>query len=107
MRLGAVQHQLISVFIGVVLEKSGKTLPHVQPRQLEEGNDEDDDMQEEQPEEVQIMKEIASFDKIAVWGHEFVPLDAEDPYSKGIEEWMSFATAVSIKFSALTVLNSF
>lgn len=53
----------------------------------------DDD--EEVPEQIGVMQEIASFDRITVWGHETVPSFTEDAYSKGIEEWMSFATSVS------------
>ncbi len=40
------------------------------------------------------MDEIASFDSITIWGHEVLPDASENPYVRGIEEWMKFAKAV-------------
>ena len=42
------------------------------------------------------MEEFATFEDITVWGHETVPDDAENPYARGIEEWIQFAQAVGL-----------
>lgn len=64
-----------------------------QPSSLEDEN-EDADEEDEPKEDVKVLKETASFDRINIWGHEMVPGDCEDPYTKGIQEWMTFAQAV-------------
>lgn len=66
-----------------------KVLP--QSSSKEEEDDDDEAM-----EDVKIAEEVASFDEITVWGHEAVPTDAENAYSKGIEEWMRLAHSVCL-----------
>lgn len=81
---------------GAVMQKTNDLLPQ-QPKPLLR-MDEDDlsaDEEQEVPQEVTIMQEEASFDKLIVWGHEASPSDSEDPYLKGIQEWMQFAESVS------------
>lgn len=56
------------------------------------GDDEDGD---DEPEQVNILEETNTFDDIVIWGHETLPDDMDDPYVKGIEEWIPFAEAVS------------
>ena len=51
------------------------------------------DEEEEPPEPIQILQEKSTFDKIVVWGHDAIPSN-EDPFVKGIEEWISFAEAI-------------
>lgn len=53
----------------------------------EEGDDEDN-------EEMQVVEQVAAFDHVVVWNHEVLPDPLEDPYSKGITEWIGFADAV-------------
>ena len=50
---------------------------------------------EDEDEAINVIEEQASFDKVVLWGHESTP-DGNDPYAKGIEEWISFAETVSI-----------
>jgi ribonuclease H2 subunit C len=42
---------------------------------------------------VQILEEVSTFEDIFVWGHDAVPTN-EDPFVKGIEEWISFAESL-------------
>ena len=52
---------------------------------------EQDEGAEEEP--VKILEEQASFDEVVLWGHESTP-DENDPYVKGIQEWIAFAETV-------------
>jgi ribonuclease H2 subunit C len=52
-------------------------------------------------EETFATEEIATFDSIMVWNHETVPDANEDPYVKGMEEWMGMSEAVSFSSSNL------
>lgn len=45
--------------------------------------------------EVTILQELGTFHSLLVWGHDELPQPTEDPYTRGIEEWLSFAQAVS------------
>lgn len=76
---------------GSVLSSTNKVLPQ------SEGNCEAEAEEEEEDEriEVRLMEEVGEFDEVVVWGHEVVPDETEDAYSKGISEWISFAEAVS------------
>ena len=40
------------------------------------------------------MEEVASFDKLVLWGHESL-VEGDDVFVKGVEEWIGFAEAVS------------
>ncbi|KAI9836615.1 MAG: hypothetical protein M1819_001249 [Sarea resinae] len=51
---------------------------------------------EQDVEEVQILQESGSFSEILVWGHEAEAEDENDPYLKGMQEWISFAETVWI-----------
>lgn len=44
--------------------------------------------------EVKVLEEQSSFEEIVVWGHEST-MNEEDPYVRGVEEWVGFAEAVS------------
>lgn len=85
---------------GVVLKKTDKALPQNgaavadRLRRMEEEDDDDEEMEMEQPIDVKMMDQKAKFEEIVVWGHEMVPQD-DDVYVKGVEEWISFAEAVS------------
>lgn len=52
---------------------------------------EQDEGAEEEP--VKILEEQVLFDEVVLWGHEGIP-NENDPYVKGIEEWISFAETV-------------
>ncbi|OCT44849.1 ribonuclease H2 subunit C [Cladophialophora carrionii] len=51
------------------------------------------DDEDEPPEPVRILEETSTFEDMVVWGHDIVPTN-EDPFVKGIEEWISFAEAI-------------
>ena len=55
------------------------------------GENEDED---EEPAEAKLAEEVGSFDEITIWSHESMPLETDDPYLKGVQEWMAFAKAV-------------
>lgn len=60
--------------------------------------DEDDDIQiqdeeDEPPEPVKILDELSGFDEVVVWGHDHLPA-MDDPFVKGVEEWIAFAEAL-------------
>lgn len=81
---------------GAVIQKTTDLLPQESkplPRMDEDDLSADED--QEAPQEVKIMQEAASFEKITVWGHEALPSGSEDPYLKGVQEWMLFAKSVS------------
>lgn len=40
------------------------------------------------------MQQLGSFDSINVWGHESLAAEADDAYMKGVQEWLSLASAV-------------
>lgn len=84
---------------GVVLSKTDKSLPPKPPtaeelRRMEEGEDDEMDMEIEKAADVKTMEQMYSFDEIVVWGHEVLPED-DDVYVKGVGEWVKFAEAVS------------
>ena len=54
---------------------------------------------EDPVEEVRLLKEVATFEEIVVWGHEVKPEGAGDEYLRGLGEWVSLAGDVSIFFS--------
>ncbi|KAI4122242.1 MAG: hypothetical protein LQ347_006573, partial [Umbilicaria vellea] len=81
---------------GVILRATDQTLPQkhsTDGRTVDgktaalEAEDGDEDM-----EPVKVLEEAASFEEIVVWGHEAVPT-SDDPYVKGVEEWIAFAEA--------------
>lgn len=66
------------------------------PRPLDEDEDEDDmndDIGEERPENVKVVEQVSSFEELLVWGHDQMPA-ADDPFVKGVQEWISFAEAI-------------
>jgi ribonuclease H2 subunit C len=56
--------------------------------------DEAEEEQDSTP-ETKVLQELATFDKITVYGHEVQPDAQEDVYVKGINEWIGLAGAVS------------
>lgn len=51
----------------------------------------EDELAEDAP--VKILEEQAAFKEVILWGHESTP-DENDPYVKGIQEWIAFAETV-------------
>lgn len=44
--------------------------------------------------ETTTLKEVGDFSEVVVWGHESTA-DSDDIFIKGVNEWVTFATAVS------------
>ena len=80
---------------GVVVEKSDRILPRTTQEAPSAEEDEEAEEANEVEDDVKILPQIATFDRFMVWGHESTPTDVEDPYIKGVDEWMAFAQAVS------------
>jgi len=79
-----------------VVQKTNNILPQDPALRLQQADedmsaDEDADI----PEDVKTMQQIASFDKMTVWGHESLPSETDDVYMRGIEEWVKLAQTVS------------
>ncbi|KAK8236015.1 ribonuclease H2, subunit C [Phyllosticta capitalensis] len=72
---------------GALLSTTNRTLPK---DNVQAGEEEDDDEEAE----IRVIEEVGQFDRVVVWGHESVPDEAEDPYSRGLTEWLSFAQAM-------------
>ncbi|KAJ9613462.1 hypothetical protein H2200_003404 [Cladophialophora chaetospira] len=94
----AAQNLYAHVSLGVVAKSTDR---YLQPSKLATGPtytavDEDieiADEEEEPPEPVKILEETSGFEEIIVWGHDIVPTN-DNPFVKGIEEWISFAEAI-------------
>ena len=54
---------------------------------------------EEEREEVIVLNEVGSFEKVVIWNHESM-VDGDDDFVKGLKEWIGFAEAVSHVFLA-------
>ena len=73
---------------GVVATPTERTIRPAQNNSVDEA----------EPEEpVKILEKQATFQDVMVWGHELMPA-ADDPFVKGVEEWVRFAEAVSSFF---------
>lgn len=64
---------------------------------MEEGDDDEMEVEMEKTVDVKTMERMYSFDEIVVWGHEMLPED-DDVYVKGVSEWLKFAEAVSLHY---------
>jgi len=53
------------------------------------------DETETKPVNTEVMEEMASFDHITLWDHDTLPDVKDNPYARGVEEWIEFASAVS------------
>ncbi|OMP86170.1 hypothetical protein BK809_0003339 [Diplodia seriata] len=84
--------QLPDGYRGALLNNTNRLLPQTDAAggaEAEEGED------GQQHIELRLMEEVGEFDEVVVWGHEVAPDETEDAYSKGINEWISFAESVS------------
>lgn len=63
-----------------------------------------DETETESEEQVKILEEQGGFDEVVVWGHEAVPA-ADDPFVKGVEEWVRLAEAVCVLALLLVLLT--
>ncbi|KAK8211820.1 ribonuclease H2, subunit C [Phyllosticta capitalensis] len=72
---------------GALLSTTNRALPK---DTVQDGEEEDEDEEAE----IRVIEEVGQFDRVVVWGHESVPDEVEDPYSRGLTEWLSFAQAM-------------
>lgn len=82
---------------GILATPTTRTLPTSNPIAPEEEADDDEEEEEEEP--TKILEQTSTFDEFVVWSHERVPVSSEDPFMKGVEEWVRFAEVVSWRFS--------
>ena len=68
--------------------KTGKNSGHQGRENEGESGDEDENLRS--------LQEISSFKEITLWGHD-ATVPEDDPFVKGIGEWISFAEAVSFR----------
>jgi ribonuclease H2 subunit C len=74
------------------LQTTDKVLPLPKYEPVDE-----EEVEEDEPiAETKIIEERATFEEVMIWGHEHTADTTEDPYMKGMEEWISFAEAVSV-----------
>ncbi|KAF2103385.1 ribonuclease H1 small subunit [Rhizodiscina lignyota] len=66
-------------------------LPQIPP---EDANGDDDEGEEDTLVDVKVVEDIGTFEHITVWGHDAVPGEEEDPYARGIKEWIGLAEAI-------------
>lgn len=60
-----------------------------------DSEDMDEEEVREATTEVSLLEEVAQFDEVVVWGHDALPNELEDPYARGLREWIAFARVVS------------
>jgi hypothetical protein len=77
-------HSLLTT-AGAILET---TTDLVVPTSQENDNNEDEDEEES---ETKVVKTLATFDKITVWGHGQVPETGDGGVVRSMEEWVEFA----------------
>ena len=80
----------------MIVKENGKEKPALQ--NAAQGDLEGDEGDEEQ-EEVTVLNEVGSFEKVVIWNHESI-VDGDDAFVKGLGEWVAFAEAVSHVSSA-------
>ncbi|KAK7509062.1 ribonuclease H2, subunit C [Phyllosticta citriasiana] len=83
--------QLPDGYRGALLSTTNRTLPQ---NNTQAGGEDDDNEQDEDAVEVRVVEEVGQFDRVVVWGHENEPDETEDPYSRGLTEWLAFAQAM-------------
>ena len=81
---------------GVIVKEAGKEKTASQ--NTEKGYLEQEGGEEEQ-EEVSVLNEVGSFERVVIWNHESM-VDCDDAFVKGLDEWVAFAEAVSHVFPA-------
>lgn len=55
-----------------------------------------DEEEEEDSEPVKILQATSTFGEVTIWGHDMLPA-ADDPFAKGVEEWIAFAEAIHMQ----------
>jgi hypothetical protein len=79
--------------VGAVVRITKEALPMGQ-NQLD-GNHEEEEEEDDDFVETFVGEKLGSFEHFTVWNHEALPDGGDDPYIKGLDEWIPFAEAVS------------
>ena len=86
------------VELGMFVRSVEKILPPATPdTPLLPDHEDEDEVHEPGPEPVKVLEGNSTFDHMIVWGHDTLPA-ADDPFVKGVEEWIAFAEAVSLLY---------
>lgn len=72
---------------GVIVENAGIEQPSLDRDRMT------DDPEDEEVEEIKVLKETGKFETVVLWGHGAVVED-DDAFVKGLNEWVGFADAV-------------
>lgn len=82
-------------YAGAILHVTDRVDPSIQVNT----GVEDEDEEEEQDENVQtkIVRTVAQFDEIRVWQHGVELNETDDPYARGVGEWIGFAEAMHVE----------
>lgn len=80
---------------GAILQKTDTILPTTTTTSNPLPNDLEEEQEQDSTPETKVLNQLATFDKITVYGHEVQPDAQEDAYVKGINEWIGLAGAVS------------
>jgi ribonuclease H2 subunit C len=88
----------INTRAGIIARYADDRTLAVQPARLAPSSDYDSSEHEGEEEErerqkVGVLEGCAAFDELVVWGHDAVPA-ADDPFVKGVAEWIAFADAI-------------
>ncbi|KKA25246.1 Ribonuclease H2 subunit C, partial [Rasamsonia emersonii CBS 393.64] len=80
---------------GVVAVPTDRILPASNPGVKTDysQNEQDGAIDGDSEEPVKVLEKQATFNEFVVWGHEVLPA-ADDPFVKGVEEWLKFAEAM-------------
>ena len=82
---------------GVIVKESGKEKIAFQKGEDGRYEREGEGRLEEEQEDMTVLNEIGSFDNLLIWNHESI-INEDDAFVKGLNEWISFAEAVSHAF---------
>ncbi|KAI4718090.1 hypothetical protein E4T48_05666 [Aureobasidium sp. EXF-10727] len=85
---------------GAILQKTDIVLPTTTQTPLDHEQEDQDSTPE-----TKVLRQLATFDKITVYGHEVQPDAQEDVYVKGVNEWIGLAGAVSRISILVSIVN--
>ncbi|KAI4671645.1 uncharacterized protein J4E78_000141 [Alternaria triticimaculans] len=85
-------------YTGAILHVTDKQLPQTrtQPQQPADEDDEDAEVEESMPVEVQIAEQVGEFDEVIIWGHGGEVDGSGDAFVRGMNEWVGFAESMHV-----------
>ncbi|KAL2853429.1 ribonuclease H2 non-catalytic subunit-domain-containing protein [Aspergillus pseudoustus] len=90
-RLRGRRVQIPEGYEGIVATHTDRELPMTTQNNANDTEVEEVDGEREEP--VKVLEKQATFGDFVVWGHETIPA-SDDPFVKGVEEWVKFAEAM-------------